>query len=205
MNAERLLKPRVQSLVFYRELEARARVASSRSRDEILVYLAVELHNLWNHFCRSYVLCSAKGLTSLSGVVWRAPNASRWSLESIRQHLVMVHGKKRINDPLSEPVWRRLDVVEACCATLGTGNLPSIALTIGYGHSFLSELPVARNFAAHKSKSARMKLDQVAASRGYPGRSDLERVMLAPSSSGYGTVVLEWITEIERSMTTMCA
>lgn len=206
MRAEHLLKPRLMRLVVFRQMEERARLGSTRVREELLLFIAVEATNLWTQFCKSYAIRSARGMTSLSGARWRSPTVGGLSSEEIRAHLVITHGngRRRPSDPLNEPTWRKLDIVERCCTSLDVGNQGSIARAISYGSSFTSELPEVRNFAAHKCENTRLRLDRIAARRGYPSKADLSHVMLSPSSSGFGTVALEWLTEMERTMKAMC-
>lgn len=208
MHAESLLAPRRRRIQHFRDIETRVRGLSTRSeRDELLLYLAIEMLNLWTQFCRSYILHCGTGLHSNGGVTWRSPLARGRSREDLRQILVAKHGrgKKSTSNPMDEPTWRRPQTVSDCCSTLAIGNARALRAAQGLTASFLDELHVTRNFAAHKCANTATALDQVTLRRGYSPEGNLESLMLAPGSSGYGTVTLEWAAEIENRMETMCA
>lgn len=86
-----------------------------------------------------------------------------------------------------------------------TGNLTNIRRALGLSASFAVELTDARNFAAHRCEQTRKDLDSRALARGQPNLADLSAVMLALGRNGHGTVTAEWLTEIETSMTILCA
>lgn len=207
MHLKRVVSPRLRRLGELRALSVSAETASGRERDRLLLSVVVESANLWAEFCKSYVLSSAVGVTTLSGARWRATLGPMSNCEQARLFLMTaVGGIKRPNpsSPMHEPDWKDLGVVMKCCIALGLPNTPAIRAAAGLGLNFLSELAPTRNFAAHKSKLAREKLDQIAAGRGLAVRSDLSGIMLAPGSAGFGTIALEWLTEIENGIVVMC-
>lgn len=207
MHAHVLIKPRVDRLAKFRHIEAHARALHGDEQDRLLVFMAIELLNLWQSFCRTYVLYSGVGLKSISSGRWSAslPNVSLSNKEEVRLLLLSLHGKasKSPTNPMHEPTWRDLTILKQCCQSLNTGAIQSVNLAIGLPGSFRRELHHARNFAAHKGEDTRGKLNNVSLQRGLVAGNCLRSLMMAPASSGYGTVTLEWITEIEDAITVM--
>lgn len=207
MHANVLIEPRIDRLRKFRGFESHARRAVGSEQDRILVFLAIELLNLWHSFCRSYILYVGVGLRSASGGYWAAsvPNIPLNTKEEVRALLLQHHGKgyKRLNNPMDEPTWRDLLILKDCCQTLNTGALHAVNLAIGLPGSFRRGLHHARNFAAHKGEDTQRKLHSVSRQRGLVPRNGLSHLMMAPASSGFGTVALEWIAEIEDSISIM--
>jgi hypothetical protein len=207
MHLKRVVSPRLRRLNELRALSEYAAKSSGREQDRLLLCVAIELANLWAEFCKVYILKSAVGVTTLSGSRWRATVGPTSNSEKVRIFLMTaVNGVKKPNplNPMHEPDWKDLSVLVQCCVALGLPNINSVRAAAGLGLSFLSELAPTRNYAAHKSKLARTKLDQIATARGIAVRSDLPGIMLAPGSSGRGTIALEWLTEVENSIVVMC-
>lgn len=206
MHATVLIEPRVARLSKFRDMEAQARNLVGPEQDRLLVFLAIELLNLWQSFCRTYALYAGAGLRSASNDYWAAsvPGVSTDTKEEVRRLLVSCHGKnaKRPTNPMDEPTWRDLAILKRCCETLNTGAVQSVNLAIGLPGSFRRELHHARNFAAHKGEDTHRKLQSVSLQRGLVPTKGLS-LMMATASSGSGTVTLEWITEMEDAITIM--
>ncbi len=208
MPLELLLRPRRTRIARYLAIEDTARNSLGPVRDRMLLYLAIESLNLWTQFCRSYAINCCRGAKSVNGFYWFSPITKGWSRTDIciflTKHFSRVPRPNHKN-PLHEPAWRDISVIERCCREMSIQNVSSVQRAVSLSPSFLRELHSVRNFAAHKCEDTRVKIEKVARGRGHYALCDLAEVMLLPASASRGgSVTRQWLVEIDTVMVEMC-
>lgn len=202
VKLETLLIRRRRRLRYLRAVEVGARGAPGRDADRACSFVAVEALNFWTQYCRDFVIQCARGAMTVGGVAVKATTVPYTSRDDLLTDLAKRFGhmkKNAVGPPggLQEPTWRVPQRVADVARYLGLANEGSIRSATSVGTVVVSELPVARNFAAHRCESTAEGLRQLGIKYGVGPAPKLAEVMQAPGASGGVTVASEWLAEID--------
>jgi hypothetical protein len=156
---------------------AAAKIAGKTGNDidQTVAYVAIEALSAWSGFSREFYLsCAFLYPKTIRGqhVNHRQANilGERDALlYSIRQLKGKASGRGRIA-PRDEPTWHEKRALPSLSRSLALSNYNSVVTGFSYPTTFFDDLPVVRNFYAHRSKDTAEKVLNVA-SRKYGNRT----------------------------------
>jgi hypothetical protein len=196
----------------YRERAvAAAMVRSGASRNE-LASVTIELLNLWANFCRSYYLsCILRPRRVRGGKVVATGFGGTTFADAIA--VVMSRHKPYVRPSPNgtfkrrdEPPWFDVQVLTTSCQAIGCSNLTHIQAAVSTGTRAFLDLPVFRNFFAHRNEDSAAKARMAAATRySIPAirRHPADIVAARP----YGRPVpllVDWIDDIRVTVELLC-
>lgn len=164
MKSERellLLKERALRKLFYLSTISEALVRPrERAEDRAATYVAIEAMNFWSCFVREhYLSCAVRHARSAGGNILTYTHAA---LKSERDALLLalqIVDPTRFRSVRSRPTLRRRDepnwfnpaVIVRLSTALGLSNKSDIISATSYPTMLFRDLPVVRNFYAHRS------------------------------------------------------
>lgn len=157
------------------------KVPRSKESDFVIERATIQIQIEWEHFVRGVILDSATGnYSNTSGTVY-SKNFSKVKNREVAASLLISTYKKRLH----EPDWYLpLDAIQAA-QNLDVSNLSIIAAELGVTPWEIDELRHIRNFIAHKSKRAAIKIrDEGIVFKG----STIDPVQIAKSYASNGII-----------------
>ncbi len=178
-------------------------------RDKVIGYVVVELQNVWANFVRSYLLSFIKAPKRRLGGRVVLGN------KSVNCPGVLLHEvAKAVKGPVApaptsrreEPRWHDTSVFTRACRVLKPSNENDIyaALSLPSYRAF-SDLPVFRNFYAHRNEESAQKAVKIA-SRYYliVGQHHPTDALVRHAYGRPQALLLDWLDEMETVMELLC-
>jgi hypothetical protein len=177
-------------------------------------YVAIDALAAWSAFSREYVLGCLwlDAYSETVGVVSHSLKGQVGSeraaiIESVRA--VKKPGWSPADDyeitPFDEPVWRKGQTLMRIAESFQFSNLDQIKIAFSYQGTALDELPVVRNFFAHKDKQT-IDLVRQLGTNAYsvppvPAATDLVTTILPGRTD---TLLSEWLHNMWRTGNALC-
>lgn len=186
------------------------RTIASRQRDQAVGYLAIELQNTWSQFARSFFLACAFHATRGSGgriattaycpdertalaliiPIWR-PSAT-----------LLSNGSWHRRD---EPAWHDPNVILKCLTKIGASNLADVQAGLSSGSRALTDLPVFRNFFAHRNRQTEAAAMKIAPNYGIPATFRPSRILLERGTGRPHSLLRDWVGDIRFTIQYLCS
>lgn len=209
---ESLASTAMARLTIFRSRALNASLAGSAAARIDLSVVTIELLNLWTNFCRSYYLsCILKPRRVAGGRVVAGSFAGSTFTDAIR--VAMTLHKPRVQplpngtfDRRHEPTWYDTTVFSTSCAALGCSNLADIQAALSTGTRAFLDLPVFRNFFAHRNAYSAAKVRVVAATH-YSIPTIRRHPADVVAARPYGRPVpllVDWIDDIVTTIQFLC-
>jgi hypothetical protein len=152
---------RLRELIRYRTLPL------STQDEQLLSYVTIEGLNLWTMFARCYFLSSAlKARTSNGprvviavGGINTQNDALTFAVYQERPRFVGMTGPWAY---WQEPTWRNPVAFDRVMAALKPSNLGNLRKGLAYPTTALDDLPVFRNYYAHKGRNTALQARSIA-------------------------------------------
>lgn len=189
-----------------RRLQNVAGNSAHPDRDVMVAYVAVEALNAWSLFSRSYYLSVALGTWTERKRLARFSVASADHLgEAIRLHKPRAQpnaaGGWHRRD---EPPWHDPNTLMSACAHLGCSIQPEIGAAFSLNQNVFKDLPVFRNFFAHRNGQTSQAAKNIAPRYTLPSSLSPTEFLLAVSPGASSAVLSEWLAEIEVTAQFLC-
>ena len=169
------LQKLADTLVFrIRRLEALARQIAEKDNADCaaqMTYLTVESLVSWANFCRSFYLsctvCSARQIgggrvSHTRSVITDQRSALVEAIRELKPNaLSQVRARRNINSRF-EPTWHEKRSLVALSGNLAFPNNATIVAAFSYPTRFMDDLPIIRNFFAHRSQGTARKVEALA-------------------------------------------
>lgn len=172
-------------------------------------YVAIEALNMWTNFVRAYYLSGMLGAKrvgpgrigvdhiqtnenaaiGLAVLQWR-PNATPKADGSWERR--------------DEPTWHNPSFVTPICAAQGFSNLTDLYAALSTGTRVFTDLPVFRNYFAHRNRRTRNAAVALANLYGIPGVSRPSSVLLARPLARPQSLILDWLDDLRFTVDYMC-
>ena len=184
-------------------------VASSASipvRDSAVAYVAIEALNAWALFSRSFYLSCAMGARTEKNVkISIAGTTTDYIGHAIIQY-------KRGAKPNAAGVWHRRDepawhdpnVLMTICKSLGCSNQIQIDSSFSLQQTVFRDLPVCRNFFAHRNESTSLAARNIAPRYTLPTYLSPAELLLSVSPGASTSLMLGWIDEMNVTAEFVC-
>lgn len=129
-------------------------------KDKCLSYVVIETQNLWSNFSRSYILSCVLRPKRMSLGRVEVSNASVNTPGDVLLLAARVHRGQTASAPTTrrdEPPWHDRNILLKTCSQLGCSNLSNIINALSIQTRVLEDLPVFRNFYAHRNEDTARK------------------------------------------------
>lgn len=176
-------------------------------RDMVVAYVATEALNAWNMFSRSFYLSCALGTVTEKNnkvTITAAPGADHMGM-AITQF-------KKSAKPNSagqwhrrdEPAWHDPNVLMTVCNNVGCSIQTQLVASFTLQQNVFMDLPVCRNFFAHRNESSSRAARNIAPRYTLPTYLAPCDLLLSVSPGASASVILEWIDEMNITAEFIC-
>lgn len=176
-------------------------------RDMAVAYVAVEALNAWTMFSRSFYLSCALGTVTERNrrvTITALPTADHMGL-AITQFKKSAKpntaGQWHRRD---EPAWHDPNVLMTACKNLGCSIQPHLEASFTLQQNVFNDLPVCRNFFAHRNESSSRAARNIAPRYTLPTYLSPCDLLLAVSPGASTSVMLEWLDEMNVTAEFIC-
>jgi hypothetical protein len=176
---------------------------------QTLAICTIELFNVWTNFARSYFLsCILRPrrvrrgrITHGNTAVVTFEDAVRAATKRHKPSKVPTVGPVHRRD---EPHWHDAHVFITSCAELKCSHEPDIAAAFSVGTRVLIDLPVVRNFFAHRNAATASAAQAVAVSYAIPSRPHPIDILTLPPAGRPFPLLIEWIDDVHVLVELLC-
>jgi hypothetical protein len=209
-RCKRLRRLRITLHQRIKRLERRLQIVAGNSthpdRDLIVGYVAIEALNAWALFSRSYYLSCALGAwTERRG--WAAFSVASTDVlgDAIRLHKPTAQpnssGSWHRRD---EPPWHDPNTLMRACKHLRCSVEAQIAAAFSLNQGVFRDLPVFRNFFAHRNGQTSQAAQDIAPRYTLPSHLAPAELLLSVSPGSSSSVIAEWLAEINITAEFLC-
>jgi hypothetical protein len=191
-------------------LERRIRTVAANSahkdRDVVVAYVAIEALNAWTLFSRSFYLSCALGArTERKKVVTYTLSTT----DPLGAAIVFTNNRAKPNalglwHRRDEPAWHDPNILMRVCGNLGCSIQVEIGQAFSLSQNVFNDLPVFRNFFAHRNGQTSQAARNIAPRYTLPTHLSPTELLLAVSPGATEPVILEWLTELAITAEFLC-
>jgi hypothetical protein len=192
-QARTVFKVRRTALRRLKRLEDAVRSAAMSpvaERKRAAAYVSIELANTWSQFVRAFIITCLLNARSSGGRI-----TSNISVTTVKDALKAVRRVLSV-DPWKEPAWHDTSTLTKVATQLSLSNAGQILAGISIGTSTLGDVPVYRNFFAHRSRLAATRVSNVARRFGILGSVHPVDVLLTTAGSRPQAIILDFCADI---------
>ena len=207
----RMFDARIRRLEF---IAASAARRSDSSVDRLIAFVTIEALTTWSNFSREFYLsCALLSPKTISG---RRVSHTTSGISNERQALlrsIQVLKPNRYNEAArsvqiarrDEPTWHEKLSLPRMAQDLNLSNQAFIVAGLSYPTTFFNDLPVVRNFYAHRSYGSAQRVQELAR-RNYGIRNLLHPTTLLNHTliGSTQTLILEWLGDMRAITDTLC-
>lgn len=195
---------RLRELAFY--------FAAQGHRDDWqarIAYCTVELANRWSVFCRSYYLSAAFGCrTARRSTVTCSVGRLSYN-EAVGQAVIKYRPRAVPKDDGSwhrrdEPTWHDPTVFTTLMAHVGSKNSLDVQHAFSTGTRTFIDLPVFRNFFAHRNFQSMRAAQSIGRQYGIPMTLPPSEILRRRPIGRPQALFLDWIDDVRFTMEYLC-
>ena len=177
--------------------------------DRLVSFLAIETLNLWACFARSYYLSCVMGARTRAGASVTISNASVRSFDDAIKLAVWtfntrLRGTPGPFRPRDEPAWHDTAVLLRLISVVGASTVAQTTTALGHSTTVFRDLPVFRNFFAHRSEGTAVKAANVARSYSLNPALRPSEVLCATRAGRPQSVLSDWIDDVRIVVSGLC-
>ena len=213
-NLQRLRLSASANLVRLRHLAFQASIGPQvRQTDLIVSHVAIQAITTWSNFTRAYYLSLVlhPKLESGNRVIVDALYRRITFDQAIGYAIAQFNRKARARpsgawDPRHEPPWRRTDVLDALCSAnlLDASHYAQVQAALAVPTAAFSDLPLFRNFYAHRNHDTATLAMQRAPQYGIPATLHPTSILLRRPLARHQPLILDWLDDILRVIELLC-
>lgn len=181
----------------------------SQTREILCCHATIDALNTWSSFLRAYFLSgmiSAKRLGSA-----RISVSSPEPLESraLGRAILFIRPKAKPKadgswDRRDEPPWHDTTILLSLLRQMKFSNESEIAAALSSGTRVFNDLPVFRNFYAHRNRLTRMAACNLAPHYGIPADRSPTEILLSLPLRRPQTLFADWLDDLRFTIEYMC-
>lgn len=164
-------------------------------------FVAIETLNTWRNYCRALYLSFTLDPRSTSGT---RVTICRRGLTFNQAIGIAVRSYRRHAEPRSdgtwdgrdEPAWHVPQVLLRLCGLLRCSKLEDIQAAVSAGSRVFIDLPVFRNFYAHRNQQSQYAAMRLATQYGIPATFRPSRILASRPLGRPQPLVLDWIDDL---------
>jgi hypothetical protein len=182
-----------------RLLDQAIRLGPSHAREETISWAIIDLRNTWQSYMRYYLLSCALRARSGGGVITHAvPAIARpedFLMEAIRvmnpRRPVRPHPRRR-----DEPDWGNTHSVVQLEQHFQFSVGPHMLAAVSYQTRAFVDLPVARNFYAHRCMQTELAALGLQPNYGVQGNARVSDFLLSRAPNRPDPIAIEWVEDL---------
>ena len=181
----------------------------SREREALLSFIVIETLNTWNNFSRSYYLsCTVKP---------RTVTGKRITVGSLIPDfnsaigLAVIYVRPHVTPPSSgiwhrrdEPAWHDHNLFMQFCRNIGCSNITDIQAAFSFGSRVFVDLPVFRNFFAHRNSQTGKAVADLGPQYGVPATLRPSQILLSRPLGRPQQLILDQIDDLVFIIELLC-
>ena len=207
-KSARLAGRTLKRLYEYRDLAVTAQGMEDKCRDKLISHVCINVQNTWAEFCRAYALSTVRvpvrrggqsivlgdcGIRTEADVVVAA-------MKRLKSHIYQ-RGTWTRRD---EPPWHDPNTLLHTLGDMKASNIEDLRSAFSLGSRVFDDLPVFRNFYAHRSEDTAEKARRVAYRYGIPVREHPTAILCRTSPGASQPVILEWMDDLWATVQMVC-
>lgn len=181
----------------------------SRSAKHAIAVTTIDLLNSWAGFAKFYALSCIMNPRRVGG---GRVGVSVGGLDFNGVIGVAVRHYKRGATPLADGSWHRRDepawhdtaVLTNLCATLGCTHLSDIQAAVSLGSRVFEDLPVFRNFFAHRNRGTATAARLIAPHYSIPSHRHPLSILATPPAGRPNALLVDWIDDVHVTIDLLC-
>lgn len=211
-SLERLVRAVKKSLRRLRHDVAMAyQVGNVRYNETVVSRVTIEALNIWANFSRSFYLSGILCPRRIGGTrigVYTPRVSEQVAIENAiitwRPHLSRRVAQGGRWHRREEPTWHDPQLLQSICTAAGFSNMSEIQAAFSSGYRVFRDLPVVRNYFAHRNRYTRQAAVNIASFYGIPAFGRPSDILMRRPLRRPQSLVLEWIDELEFTSEYLC-
>jgi hypothetical protein len=198
-------------LLVLRQLVDSCRPPIGSYEDRTLAYVTIEAVNLIRAFHRAYYLSCARSAKAASGAMVlpaRGPYAN--SESALDRAVRFLKPDLNTRSPgtvwrmQEEPAWNETNPLLKLSSELALSNDAQIQSAFSYSTRAYRDLPVMRNFFAHRSDVTAIKAKNIARSYGLPGTMHPSTIVRSTRRGRPQSIMSDWLDDVRHTSFLLC-
>jgi len=190
-------------------LDAARSILAARERKLTVCGVTIDAINTWANFSRSYYLscCIGAFLEPLGHVTTTLAFVSfNDSIgEAVRLHRVYATPRATgIWHRRDEPAWHDPNVLLNCFNNIGASNYAHVTNALSVGTRFFIDLPVFRNYCAHKNQQTEQAAQSLAPTYGISSLLSPTEILLSTPIRARDPLLTLWLYDMETVVSLLC-
>jgi hypothetical protein len=208
-NLRGLAKSATYRLNALRESLDTARSLAAKEHKPVVCAVTIDATNTWANFCRAYYLscCIGTFLQPLGRVTTTVAFVSfNDSIgQAIRLHRAYASPRSTgIWHRRDEPAWHDPNVLLNNCSNIGASNYTHITNALSVGTRFFIDLPVFRNYCAHKNHQTEQAARALAPTYGISALLSPLEILLSTPIRARDPLLTLWLYDMETVVSLLC-
>lgn len=181
----------------------------TRSSKHAIAITTIDLLNMWSAFSKHYALsCIMSPRRSSGGRV----KVTRTGLDfnGVIGIAVLRHNKRARPQAdgswhrRNEPPWHDTTTLTSLCTDLGCSHLADIQAAVSLGSRVFTDLPVFRNFVAHRNKGTAKAAKDLAPQYSIASSHHPVAILATPPHGRPNALLVEWIDDLAVTVELLC-
>jgi hypothetical protein len=188
-----------------RRVKAVTGVGGHKDRDIVVAYVAIEALNAWALFSRSFYLsCTLGALTERKKLVTTTPTT-----DPLGAAITCINSRARpsahgVWHRRDEPAWHDPNVLMRVCGNVGCSIQVQIGQAFSLSQNVFKDLPVFRNFFAHRNGDTSRAAQNIAPRYTLPSHLSPTELLLSVSPGATEAVIVDWLSEMVITAEFLC-
>ncbi len=183
--------------------------AAIRAIEVSMCRITIDTLNTWNNFCRAYYLSVMLRPRCAGGARLGVSLPGLTVNQAIEEAVIADNPTKArrfggLWDRREEPRWYVRASFDRVVRTLAFSNYSDIQDAFSAGSHVFSDLPVFRNYFAHRNEETRRKATTLAPKYGIPATYGPSAILLTVPINGSQPLILDWIDELMFTAEYLC-
>lgn len=185
-----------------------AQPSADKTKDQLISHVCINAQNTWAEFCRAYALSTVRAPVRRGGHaiilgdrgIRTEADVVEVAVKRLKNHIYL-RGNWTRRD---EPPWHDPNTLLHTLEEMSASNVEDLRSAFSLGSRVFDDLPVFRNFYAHRSEYTAMKARRIAYKYGIPVREHPTVILCRTSPGASQAVILEWLDDIWATVQMVC-
>ncbi len=173
-------------------------------------FVVIELLNMWSNAAKWYFVSCARGARSSQGQQIHSALALVDDNDAVGAAVRVFHpgatpsGATGLWDRRDEPSWHDPNTLVRLSSAAHLSNAVTISGSFGLGAKVFRDLPVFRNYFAHRNRETRMAAQRIGRPYGVNTLQNPSKILCEVPVGRGASVLEEWIDEISATIRLLC-
>lgn len=204
----RLHRSAIRRLLFLKSLVDRQSPPVSPYADRIVAFVVIEAVNLWAMFSRSFYLSCIFGATRMSGGrIAISRTVATTKTAGITYAVRYFSPKKTGSGPWNwrdEPDWKDPSNLLKLLMGVEASNLTQAQTALSHPTDVFKQLPIARNFFAHRNKNTMTLTKTIARSAGLSTKLRPSEILVSTAPGRPQNLISDCLDDIRNIIDVIC-